>query len=59
MSPEKDEVVGEGGSLARDLVKKVASSNGCENDSKTMEEVIAQVLLSVRSLKFRLNTLKL
>ena len=55
MSPEKDEVVGEGESLARDLVKKVASSNSCENDSKAMEEVIAQVLLSVRSL----NTLKL
>ena len=50
MSPEKDERVGKGGSM----VKKLAPSNICENDSKSIqdeEEVVStvtQVLPSFR-----------
>ena len=51
MSREKAEVVGEWVSLVRDPVKKLAPSNSCENDSKTMEEVIAQVLRHPNMLK--------
>ena len=51
MSREKAEVVGEWGSLVRDPVKKLAPSNSCENDSKTMEEVIAKVLRHPNILK--------
>ena len=34
MSPEKDERVGKGGSM----VKKLAPSNICENDSKSIQD---------------------
>ena len=51
MSPEKDERVGKGGSVLKGPIKKLAPSNICENDSKTMqdeEEVVPQELLSFR-----------
>jgi len=38
MSPEKDERAGEGGSVLKGPIKKLAPSNICENDSKTMQD---------------------